>query len=195
MSVLSRQPLHFCMFTFTRENGKRGFTLIELLVVIAIIGILSSVVLASLNSARKKGRDARRLADIKQIQLALELYYDASSAYPATLGSTSSSPLVTGGYIAALPADPGGTLYSYTPYGVTGSSYHLGADLEVSSNSAFSGDADAYCTPATACTAPVGYAVCTAAGVSPTTDFNGADTAGVKCSASDVGTTCYDVKA
>ena len=53
---------------------KKGFTLIELLVVIAIIGILASVVLASLNSARKKSRDARRVADIKQIQLALELY-------------------------------------------------------------------------------------------------------------------------
>ena len=57
------------------KNGKRGFTLIELLVVIAIIGILASVVLASLNSARKKGRDARRVADIKQVQLALELYF------------------------------------------------------------------------------------------------------------------------
>lgn len=45
----------------------RGFTLIELLVVIAIIGLLSSVVLASLNSARAKGRDARRLSDLKQM--------------------------------------------------------------------------------------------------------------------------------
>ncbi|PIS13297.1 MAG: prepilin-type cleavage/methylation domain-containing protein, partial [Candidatus Tagabacteria bacterium CG09_land_8_20_14_0_10_41_14] len=60
------------MFT----KNKKGFTLIELLVVIAIIGILSSVVLASLNSARKKARDARRVADIKQIQLALEMYFD-----------------------------------------------------------------------------------------------------------------------
>ena len=60
----------------------RGFTLIELLVVIAIIGILSSVVLASLTAARKKSRDARRTADFKQIMLALELYYDAKGYYP-----------------------------------------------------------------------------------------------------------------
>ncbi|PIZ56329.1 MAG: prepilin-type cleavage/methylation domain-containing protein, partial [Candidatus Tagabacteria bacterium CG_4_10_14_0_2_um_filter_40_13] len=56
-------------------KSKKGFTLIELLVVIAIIGILASVVLASLNSARKKSRDARRVADIKQIQLALEMFF------------------------------------------------------------------------------------------------------------------------
>jgi type II secretion system protein G len=60
----------------------RGFTLIELLVVIAIIGLLSSVVLASLNSARAKSRDARRISDLKQMQLALELYYDSNGQYP-----------------------------------------------------------------------------------------------------------------
>jgi prepilin-type N-terminal cleavage/methylation domain-containing protein len=55
----------------------KGFTLIELLVVIAIIGILSSITVVSLNSARARGRDAKRIADVKQIQLALSLYYDA----------------------------------------------------------------------------------------------------------------------
>jgi len=52
-----------------------GFTLIELLVVISIIGLLSSIVLTSVNSARAKARDARRLADLRQIQNALALYY------------------------------------------------------------------------------------------------------------------------
>lgn len=64
------------------RNRSSGFTLIELLVVIAIIGMLSSVVLASLNSARTKARDAARLAGIKEIQKALEFYYDTNGSYP-----------------------------------------------------------------------------------------------------------------
>ncbi|MFH1713569.1 MAG: type II secretion system protein, partial [Patescibacteria group bacterium] len=53
------------------EIKQKGFTLIELLVVIAIIGMLSSIVLVSLNPARQKSRDAKRLSDMKQIVLAL----------------------------------------------------------------------------------------------------------------------------
>ena len=79
----------------------KGFTLVELLVVIAIIGILASVVLVSLNSARGKARDARRTADLHQISLALENYYDASGAYPTNLAA-----LVTGGYLTVEPKDP-----------------------------------------------------------------------------------------
>ena len=134
----------------------RGFTLIELLVVIAIIGILSSVVLASLNSARKKGRDARRISDVKQIQLALELYNDAHQSFPTAAqafpASASSSVLVTSGYISSLPQDPQ-TLanYSYAALltdGLTActtqpcTSYVLGATLEDVTNAALKSDAD-----------------------------------------------------
>lgn len=68
----------------TDKKTKKGFTLIELLVVISIISLLSSVVLASLSIARAKARDAKRLSDMHQIQLALELYRDAYGNYPVS---------------------------------------------------------------------------------------------------------------
>ncbi len=60
----------------------QGFTLIELLVVIAIIGVLSSVVFASLNSARTRGNDAARISNVKSLETAMELYYDTNNTYP-----------------------------------------------------------------------------------------------------------------
>lgn len=57
-----------------RKKTEKGFTLIELLVVIAIIGLLSSVVMASLNQTRAKARDARRMSDIQEINKAIQLY-------------------------------------------------------------------------------------------------------------------------
>lgn len=108
------------------KNTKKGFTLIELLVVIAIIGILSSVVLASLNNARRKSRDARRMADLQQIKLAAELYFDANgSEYPATLS------LLAPEFIGTVPIDPLGVDHPYV-YVIASSTtdYCLGADLE-----------------------------------------------------------------
>lgn len=65
---------------------QKGFTLIELLVVIAILGILSTLAVVSLQNAREKGRDAKRISDIRQIQTALELYMNDSTGYPETTG-------------------------------------------------------------------------------------------------------------
>lgn len=88
---------------------QRGFTLIELLVVVAIIGLLSSVVLSSLNTARAKARDAQRLSDIHQIQNALELYYNNKGSYPPNISNGSLSALnvlVTDKDIPKIPNDP-----------------------------------------------------------------------------------------
>ncbi len=70
------------MHIFSRQKS-RGFTLIELLVVISIISLLSSMILAVFNTARGRARDVRRIADLKSIATALELYYDNNVRYPA----------------------------------------------------------------------------------------------------------------
>ncbi len=120
---------------FSHKASHKGFTLIELLVVIAIIGILSSVVLASLNSARTKARDARRVADLKQVQVALELYYDANSAYPTSLTALVGSGL--GASLPTLPVDPRGVTATMNATGgykyainAGATAYHVGATLE-----------------------------------------------------------------
>lgn len=128
--------------------------------VIAIIGILSSVVLASLNTARTKSRDSKRVSDMKQLQLALALYSDSNGGlYPTTLAGLAPT------YISVIPVDPtGGSTYFYryaaNGTGVTCSSYHLGAQLEETTNQTFASDADA--APTATCTGSVA-------------DFSGAD--------------------
>lgn len=111
--------------TFHTQKQTRGFTLIELLVVIAIIGILSSVVLASLNTARTKARDTVRKSDLKQLQTALALYYTDNGSYPSGgwrgavsyggygTGASGYIPGLVPTYISVLPLDPKGSLDGY----------------------------------------------------------------------------------
>ena len=120
------------MLKHLSHKNQKGFTLIELLVVIAIIGILSSVVLASLNSARVKARDARRVSDVQQIKLALELYNDSKGYYPTALTDVVGSS--NGASLSVLPKDPQtDASYAYAANAASNAtSYHLGANLEQS---------------------------------------------------------------
>ena len=177
-------------FIFSKKeyNGgmkKSGFTLIELLVVIAIMGILTAIVTTNLGTARQKARDTKRVSDIKQLQLALALYADAhNNYYPPTLSPIELIPL-SPTFIQAIPVPPGGTsqtAYSYVGLGtgLTCTSYHLGALLEVTGSSVLLDDSDA-----------------TAVGTncSSATDFSGADTGGTDvCRITGATADCFDVK-
>lgn len=90
-------------------NFHKGFTLIELLVVIAIIGLLSTLAVVSLNSARAKARDAKVMSNLNNLVKALDLYYDDTGAYPSTGGTgvyidkTSSLTTALSPYITEYP--------------------------------------------------------------------------------------------
>ncbi len=152
-------------FRRTPASGKRGFTLIELLVVIAIIGILSSVILVSLATARSKSRDAKRVAEIGQIRKALELYYDSNQTYPSTtptgyVGDDAAIQLLTAtGLLPKTPLPPDQSINpNYVYHGVivnqaTGAlsectalvacnNYELGISLERSDNVVLLNDMD-----------------------------------------------------
>ena len=86
------------------NKDKKAFTLIELLVVIAIIGLLSTLSIIALNSARAKARDAKRVSDVKQIQVALEMYYNEMADYPTSIADGISA---TGGtFLRVTPTPP-----------------------------------------------------------------------------------------
>src|SRR3989344_1099535 len=105
------------------KNNKKGFTLIEVLVVVSIVGLLASVVLVGLGGFRARGRDTRRLADLKSIQNGLELFYTKNNSYPADLQDLIDPSLG----INKLPKDPtAGVDYSYTSCD-SSQSYVLGA--------------------------------------------------------------------
>ena len=154
-------------------KNKKGFTLIELLVVIAIIGLLSTLAVVSLNTAREKAADARKMSDIKQMSTAFELYYTEKSGYPGYSDGVSvcnDNGVVTGVdtltlqlmccgpaaaivddaptpnvYLNAIPCEPGETT-GYIYEGNVGSSV---------------GNADSYCIQATlSSAAATTYFVC-----------------------------------
>ncbi len=112
------------------RNKNKGFTLIELLVVIAIIGLLASVVLLALNSARAKSRDAKRLADVRQLASAFELYFNDNNSYPTAAAQNPipqagfGQPNIVPNYIGMIPTAPGPQDGTCTQNGQGGNGYY-----------------------------------------------------------------------
>jgi prepilin-type N-terminal cleavage/methylation domain-containing protein len=121
------------------KSSFRGFTLIELLVVIAIIGLLSTIIAAPIQSARKKARDAKKIAEVKSTQLALEQYAESNSAqYPNSLALLSPQFMPLLSSYATSTTSNARDAFAYATYEAqaTGGasstfSYHLGSKLEV----------------------------------------------------------------
>lgn len=202
------------------KTTAKGFTLIELLVVVAIIGILASVVMGSLGSARSGSRDSKRIADIKNIELALRLYYLDKGFYPLDIYDASGTYAANDprnglkdGYMPVVPTDPG---YNVSPQTCSTSPttagcykfialhpsttscnasnppsrYHIGASLEGIGNNGLLQDTDAAANY-------LSFQTCSASG-GGSTDFSGLSE-GTSCSAT-AGTaqpggteTCYDM--
>lgn len=131
------------------KNSNRGFTLLELLIVVAIIGLLASLILVGLSSFRSRGRDARRIADVKQVQNGLEIYYAKENKYP---------PITSGVWndlageikrvdigITQISQDPLGVerSYVYMPEnGTNPQSYVIAVKLEDTSSQSLKNDLD-----------------------------------------------------
>jgi len=107
------------------KTPSQGFTLIELLVVISIIGLLSGLVLVSVQGSRIKAQDSRRLSDMRQMVTAITMYYDRFESFPANhtdscCGEWDQGPcladgndtfvddLKTSGVMGSVPVDPAG---------------------------------------------------------------------------------------
>jgi prepilin-type N-terminal cleavage/methylation domain-containing protein len=90
------------MIFLYKSINKKGFTLIELLVVLSIIGVLASIVLSSINTARAKARDAKRIQSVRQIQIALDIYRDQYGSYPDSRDCNSWDSNEEGGFLPLL---------------------------------------------------------------------------------------------
>jgi general secretion pathway protein G len=119
------------------RNKNKGFTLIEMLVVIAVIGLLAALILVGLSSFRVRGRDTRRVADVKEVQNGLELYYMKNGSYPTVSGGDAAArwgqlrDALTGAELGIndIPQDPTFPSRSYD-YGSDGQHYVIAVPIE-----------------------------------------------------------------
>lgn len=126
---------------FRKSRDQKGFTLVELLVVIAIIGVLATLVLLQLGTARARARDTKRIADVNQIRTAVESYFeDNGGSYPTVIDATTLSK-----YLTKVPNDPlTAQPYGYAYHDAGGGridGYQIWAKLEQTA-AALNGDGD-----------------------------------------------------
>lgn len=121
------------------QRKEKGFTLVELLVVIAIIGVLATLVLLQLGTARARARDTKRIADVNQIRTAVESYFeDNGGQYPTVIDQAT-----IGKYLTRVPTDPLTAQaygYAYNP-AANPTQFQVWAALEQTA-AALNGDAD-----------------------------------------------------
>jgi len=137
-------------------STKSGFTLIEILIVVSIVGLLASVVLVGLGGFRSRGRDARRVTDIRSLQNGFELYYTKYGTYPPNVDA-----LLTGGIgVNKIPKDP--TSQANYLYSLSNDkqSYILAATLDATSgdamfNDSYQGSTSGYTGSVNSCAPPV----------------------------------------
>lgn len=132
------------------KNAQKAFTLIELMLSITIIGILATSSFASVGKAREKARDVGKLANSRQMILALELYYDDFGGYPCdTIADNDDYKILVDELgkmkiMRSAPIDQGGS-YHYYPSSTTtnrASDYVLGVKLENEKHESLSNDID-----------------------------------------------------
>ncbi len=138
---------------------RKGFTLIEIMIVVAIIALLAGTILIGAAPTQRLGRDTRRIADLRQVQNSLQLYYSKCGYYPGGVqanpacGNFNASQMSWSAMETSLtqssigvfqiPKDPkNGQSYFYGVDTTNGLSYVIGATLEDVNNSALQSDVD-----------------------------------------------------
>jgi prepilin-type N-terminal cleavage/methylation domain-containing protein len=119
--------LHKVFSLRNKNHLQRGFTLGELLVVMLVLGLLTAVVFGSILTSRQKARDARRIADMKEIELGLALYFDVNKVYPVAVSTLAEQ---SQRFLPSIPTDPQtGLDYEYLTSNAN-TRYCIGVTLE-----------------------------------------------------------------
>ncbi len=145
------------------KNKQKGFTLMELMISMVILGILAALISGNFISSLKRGRDARRKQDLKELQNALEIYYENNRSYPTSI--TFGGKFTDGGktYMQKVPSDPQAPDCNYVYLKESGTSpsyYYLLATIENEQDNAYGVSQTGYLDPNTGTVIQCGNCVC-----------------------------------